>query len=184
MESTMKMLNVVSSKRALLLLFLSLLVSCDGHNSSVTMNNHEAGVTKYASIQEAAENGEVADVIAYLKNGSSIDEKDSDTGATALHHVMMAKGWRKKNIPNQLATLDLLIKRGANINATNNLGKTPLHVAAWNGNFTATEILLKNGADRTLKDDDGATPLDCAKKFYDQLHDDDFHGKVITLLQE
>ncbi|KAK4316319.1 hypothetical protein Pmani_012503 [Petrolisthes manimaculis] len=42
--------------------------------------------------------------------------------------------------------------------------KTPLHLAADNGNLTAVKWLLEEGADPEAKDAMGLTPLDCARQ--------------------
>ena len=59
----------------------------------------------------------------------------------------------------------LLIKKGANINAKDEMGNTPLIMAieeGWAGTHWV-ELLLENGADVNLPDDDGDSPLDLAK---------------------
>lgn len=44
-----------------------------------------------------------------------------------------------------------LLKRGAQCNAANKKGRTPLHIAASKGFFSLTQVLLDNGADLHLK---------------------------------
>jgi ankyrin repeat protein len=46
-----------------------------------------------------------------------------------------------------------------NVNARDEIGKTPLHVAAAVGNKGAVELLLAKGADANAKDQLGKTPL-------------------------
>lgn len=48
------------------------------------------------------------------------------------------------------------------INVENLLGKTALHKAAYNGHDGIVELLLKNGADPKLTDNDGKKPIDYA----------------------
>ena len=49
----------------------------------------------------------------------------------------------------------LLLDHGAKVNATNARGATPLHEACYKGNLQAAELLLRRGADTTVKDKDG-----------------------------
>lgn len=65
-------------------------------------------------------------------------------------------------VENHVDMTELLIDRGANINATNGLGYTPLHLAARRGNLEMVKLLVKNGADSSIQDDDGHTPSDLA----------------------
>lgn len=57
---------------------------------------------------------------------------------------------------------ELLIHRGANVNARQLQGYTPLHTAAHNGNTELAKLLLKNGADQNATTDDGKTPYSIA----------------------
>ncbi|EAY08855.1 ankyrin repeat protein, putative [Trichomonas vaginalis G3] len=55
--------------------------------------------------------------------------------------------------------LEYLISKGADINAKDEDGCTPLHYAAGNNNKETAEILISNGADINAKNKDGSTPL-------------------------
>jgi uncharacterized protein len=62
----------------------------------------------------------------------------------------------------QLALVELLLKRGANPNATQEGGWTALHGAAQAGQREMVETLLANGADVNLRADNQQTALDMA----------------------
>ncbi len=58
--------------------------------------------------------------------------------------------------------LQLLLKKGANVNVKDLFRDTPLHLAIYRSNKEITEILLQNRADVTVKDLCGDTPLHLA----------------------
>lgn len=62
-----------------------------------------------------------------------------------------------------LSKVEELLSQGADVNAENNMRKTPLHLAALknkdDSHFKVAEALLKNGADVNAKDDRQRTPI-------------------------
>lgn len=66
----------------------------------------------------------------------------------------------EKNDVNQAMQL---IGKGADVNAKDNNGNTPLHWAAKDGQKEVAALLIEKGADVNAKDEDG-TPLLIAKK--------------------
>ena len=59
----------------------------------------------------------------------------------------------------------LLMEKGADINAADYTGMTPLHVAAMAGRRDEARLLLKHGADLTRRDRFGDTPIHTAAVF-------------------
>ncbi len=57
------------------------------------------------------------------------------------------------------------IESSADIESKDDLGRTPLLVAAWNGNLATTGELLTRGANIETVDPSGFTPLACAAEF-------------------
>ncbi|MGL4367526.1 MAG: ankyrin repeat domain-containing protein [Brevinemataceae bacterium] len=60
---------------------------------------------------------------------------------------------------NNLPAVKQAIQNGADVNVSDNLGFTPLHIAAWNGYTDITLCLLKNGANPNVISESGNTPL-------------------------
>lgn len=84
-----------------------------------------------------------------------------------------------------------LLEKNAEINAQSILGNTPLHEAAMYGNAEATEILLKRGAQKNIKNKrtspfeqkGGYTPLEAAKAIFEKRNfKKETYQKTINLL--
>lgn len=63
----------------------------------------------------------------------------------------------------------LLIKYNACVNATDKWAFTPLHEAAQKGRTLLCALLLAHGADPTLRNQEGQSPLDLVTVFHDSL---------------
>ncbi|NKC11757.1 MAG: hypothetical protein GKR94_05995 [Gammaproteobacteria bacterium] len=112
-----------------------------------------------------------------VKSGADVNAKHIG-GATALHHLVAVSAQmgltglviRNKQIirPGQWAATGhetiavYLVEEGAQVDALNTAGQTPLHIAALTGHSAAVEFLLEHGADVTARDNDGKTALDWA----------------------
>ncbi|MCH7848481.1 MAG: ankyrin repeat domain-containing protein [Planctomycetes bacterium] len=77
-------------------------------------------------------------------------------GMTPLHSVAYTPGRQQE------AIIELLIAHGADPNARDDFGQTPLHVAAFEGELKAIKLLLQAGADPKIEDLTSETPLDAA----------------------
>ena len=53
----------------------------------------------------------------------------------------------------------LIEKEGADVNAKNPKGETPLHYTAWNNAVEFAKLLIDHGADINARDVNGETPL-------------------------
>lgn len=82
--------------------------------------------------------------------GAKVDARD-DKGNTALIKNAFSPG-----------IAAVLLQHGADINASNNEGWTPLFSAS---SADLTRFLLQHGANINARDKDGKTPLECAKQY-------------------
>ncbi|SCO16926.1 related to ankyrin [Fusarium fujikuroi] len=60
--------------------------------------------------------------------------------------------------------IQLLLQSGADVNAIDELGHTPLYMASYYGFTDTVEILIKNGAYIDIKSASGETPLHCGSR--------------------
>jgi ankyrin repeat protein len=112
-----------------------------------------------ASVEAAAEAvtfGD-ADVLRALIAGGAAVSGTESTGVNLLH-------WA--TITNRTAVIPILITAGVPIDDEDGFGFTPLMYAATldQGETGALEALLKAGADRTIKNEEGRTPLQQAQR--------------------
>jgi uncharacterized protein len=97
--------------------------------------------------------------LTLIRSGADVNIVNSD-GETALSCATAST----------LEVIEELLKKGANPNIQSKRfsGETPLHKAALNGVKDAVEMLLRYGADPTIRNDKGETPLDITNvKFAD-----------------
>ncbi|KAF8774112.1 Ankyrin-1 like protein [Argiope bruennichi] len=137
----------------------------------------------------AAAAGHVEVVRSLLNKGESVDIKTND-GQTALHIAVQAcqprvvetllgygaqirlKAGKSGETPLHIAArtaggekcAELLLKSGAEVNATQEDGETPLHFAARHGHLNTVALLLQDKADVQQKSNSGETPLHVAAR--------------------
>ena len=88
-----------------------------------------------------------------LGTGRATVRDCSESGITLLHTASRA---------GNLQLIQLLIQGGADVNAVDEDGETPLHGAvAVKGNYDTARLLIENGADLSNRAADGKTPLHC-----------------------
>jgi ankyrin repeat protein len=133
-----------------------------GHNAVAELLRQHGGYTEASQISDAAQSGDLGRVYTLLK---------ASDGQTPLH-VAAGKGYED--------AAELLLGNGADVNAKDQFGATPLHAAIElpglpaplinspggrlkkRGNRALVELLIANKADIDAKDKHGVTPLHLA----------------------
>lgn len=123
----------------------------------------------------AAENNYFDCAQILLKFGANPNAEDIYR-RTPLHTATM-----RRNCPYLIFSL---LSRGAQPNLQDNDENTALHYAAAQGFFLNAAWLLKYGADSTLPNREGKTPLDCAEQWMRDNPRDPLSSEIFELLNE
>jgi ankyrin repeat protein len=100
-----------------------------------------------ARFSDAVMYGDLDEVQTIISETPKIVNAGDEYGFTALHNAMAEE---------QKETISYIIEKGANVNAQNDDGIAPLHIACTIEN---AKLLIEAGADINLKDNNGNTPL-------------------------
>ncbi|XP_029353006.1 NF-kappa-B inhibitor epsilon [Echeneis naucrates] len=88
-----------------------------------------------------------------MKKGADLNIQEGTSGKTALHLAVEL---------HDLTSVDLLLSRGANVDAAMFNGCTPLHLAVGRQDTAIANLLCQSGADTMLRNMEGETALDLA----------------------
>ncbi|MDB4766140.1 ankyrin repeat domain-containing protein [bacterium] len=125
-------------------LLASTLVGCS-KQQVMSDKNHTPQMSE--EFYDAAVFADMAKLKTMIEADPSVVNSVDKWGFTALHGVAGEEHYD---------VVTFLVDRGANINAKNDEGIAPLHIAAWP---KMVEMLVSHGADVNIRNKTGATPL-------------------------
>jgi ankyrin repeat protein len=127
----------------------------------------------------AVSNGRLEAVRALLDHGAarSLDARGEDGWTPLTRATFAAPRGAKKAAPEEerRALIALLIDRGADVNAQDGRGNTVLHMAVITMGPEAVQLLLAHGAERRIRNGQGAEPVELARVVGDR--------RVVKLLE-
>jgi len=118
-------------------------------------NRLDAHGDPIALIAAANSHGEI--LLDLWQHGMDVNARSTSSGSAALHEAISS---------HREPALRFLVEHGANVNLQDDRGETALMKAACNDSPDAAswvDLLLRNGADRTIKNKSGQTAFDLAK---------------------
>lgn len=134
------------------------------HGADVNAKDYENFIPLQMAIQNSLT--KIAEIL--ITYGSSVNTIDSERGHSPLLDSIYYK---------QFGLVPLLLEKGAKVNIIDKLKVgTPLHLAVHWKNKETVILLLSHSADLTVKNKDGLTPLELAKKKGDK--------EIIELLEK
>jgi len=147
LRSKIKKREIAPTRLAALALAVSLLVLGelpDGFWQRVFISRMATSPRAGDLLVYAAYRGDLGTVRGFILHGVPVDAIDHAEWRTALHGAAV-KG--------DTQTLRYLASKGANINALDRFGDSPLELAASRGNQKAAEFLIERGAKRIRGDE-------------------------------
>ncbi|TGZ53653.1 uncharacterized protein [Temnothorax longispinosus] len=121
--------------------------------NSFGLSYSQAWSEGYVLLCDAVKNKHAAVAKLLLTSGSKVNSKNRNPSDTPLHFAV---------INGDIEIVEMILDKGANIDAENEFGRTPLHDAIRNKKMEVTELLLKYGADVNARDNDGTSLLHVA----------------------
>jgi ankyrin repeat protein len=95
--------------------------------------------------------GSVKQVNKWIDTGKIELNSLNQNGVAPMHQAAFA---------NNVAVVELLLRRGADINKQSSDGCTPIHAAVQGGSSRAVALLIDYGADLFIENDNGALPIE------------------------
>jgi Ankyrin repeats (many copies) len=147
LKSKIRKREIAPTRLAALVLAVSLLVLGelpDGFWQRIFISRMATSPRAGDLLVYAAYRGDLGTVRGFILHGVPVDAIDHAEWRTALHGAAIKGDTR---------TLHYLASKGANINALDRFGDSPLELAASRGNQKAVEFLVERGAKRIRGDE-------------------------------
>jgi hypothetical protein len=137
------------------------------YRSKIDRGNDTVLTTGTTALARAAKSADVEALTLLLEHGADAHLPTRND----VNALMLAAGLgtaeqdttgRFKNENDIIEAIDILLAQGIDINATDDRGRTALHGAALMGYDDVVAALVDRGADLTITDREGFSPLDTA----------------------
>ncbi|MCE7984276.1 MAG: sigma-70 family RNA polymerase sigma factor [Caldilinea sp. CFX5] len=138
----------------------TILVYIDGYSQQEVAAFLNVSVETVKKRLERARKQLRARIIEQMKQ--TLHQQRPSSNQTFVQKLQLATLLETAALEGQLATLELLLLDGLDVNAPGHKGQTLLHWAAQQGQYDVVELLLQHKADPTLKDRNGKTALQLA----------------------
>lgn len=126
------------------------------YKADVSVQDNQGQIPLFNAV--AREDYEIVRLL--IDHGSDVNNFNSTTKTTLLHEAAL-----QNHLDGHLKVIEVLLKRGADVNAQDQDGMTPLQCLVKEGNSKIINLLLSFNADVNLKDNSGEIPLVKAIKF-------------------
>jgi hypothetical protein len=141
--------KIILSTLLLALFFLAVPDRIKAQIASIISEDGD-GIVGITSLMNATINGDIQAVSFFAKSGNAVVNQKNIGGASALH-IAARKG--------DLEISKILIENGANVNATDNEGWTPLMRAVMAKNVDLIKVLMNHDADPRKMNSVGETAI-------------------------
>ncbi|KZL84696.1 ankyrin repeat protein [Colletotrichum incanum] len=115
------------------------------------------GLSEFPPLNEVVSDGCFKLMKYLIDNGADVNLRTN--AKTPLHYETERHVNRRADLSGLGAVVSFLIEKGADIEAKDEDGRTPLAVACKFGHDTTVRLLIERGADIETKDNNGMTPL-------------------------